>query len=388
MKLLKKFFLYLLFISSSFYSTAQNQAEENKIKAKVRSFFNANKNVFLGQNPDAALLSEPESDDIKLNGKAELERSKQVAVKLKTQGLEYEKGQILDIRYDNLNITADKATLFATAVYKLHFKHKEGVPEFTQYDETRELTFSKQTNKWILVNQKLYIQGIPWNSEKDSIPTTTSPDKGQPTQTMGKVILSQNIEEDFYASKNERSNLIKGGPLVSEYIIEPSVTYNKIAAANYALAYATVSNSNNYRTYGNDCTNFVSQCLKAGGWIEAGGVFSRTSNSSWFYGSYESSTSYTWAGAENHYWFHQSTGRSTLATSVYNMSLGDVLQADFGPTPDNNINHTVIISKEDASGNDFVSYHSSNTLNKPMSQFISDCGPGTSFYGWRLKSIY
>jgi hypothetical protein len=381
------FILALLF--PGWLMAQPTNADENKIKAKVRSFYNANKNVLLGQNPDAALLAEPESEDLKENGAPELNRHKQVADKLRTEGLEYAKGQILDIRYDQLTVSGSTATLFATATYKLHFKPKDGVPEFTQYDETRELAFSKQGNKWVMTSQKLHIMGVPWDAGKDSLPTGRIPgSKGNPAQTTGKAQKIFHTEEDGYAFETTGGAQGKGGPLATGYLWVPYVTYNRIAAANYANAYAINSNSGSYRTYGNDCTNFVSQCLKAGGWTDAGGLLTRQENTSWFYGSFEATTSYPWAGAENHYWFHSASGRSTSGTSVYTMSLGDVLQADFGPTPDNNINHTVIVSKEDAAGNDFVSYHSNNTLNKPVSQFIAALPAGTSYYVWRVKSVY
>ena len=386
MKQLKLMMVFCLLASVPLTTLAQDQADENKIKARVRSFFNANKNVLLGQAPDAALAAETDADDIREKGKPELDRHKQVADKLRSEGLEYAKGQILDIRYDQLTISGNTATLFATAVYKLHFKPKDGIPEFTQYDETREITLAKQGNKWVLTSQKLHIQGIPGSGAKDSLPTTGLPAlQDAPAGTTGRAIRSLHEERDGYAVNETAVQETTGGPLATEY--PWFVTYNRTAAANYAVTYAYTSNSASYRTYGNDCTNFISQCLKAGGWTDAGGLLSRTANTSWFYGSFESTTSYTWAGAHNHYFFHKESARSTAGTNVYVMSLGDVMHVDF--SGDGHIDHTVIVSKEDAAtGNDFVSYHTTNVLNKPVSQFISDCGATAKFYVWRVKSSY
>ncbi|MBL1109763.1 amidase domain-containing protein [Streptomyces sp. 5-8] len=79
-------------------------------------------------------------------------------------------------------------------------------------------------------------------------------------------------------------------------------SYNKMIA--YAEKYWKHHNSA-FRTYGgNDCTNFLSQIMLAGGWKPAGGsIIQRTSNKYWFYGPVSLWTSYTWGGAENWYWY-------------------------------------------------------------------------------------
>jgi hypothetical protein len=171
----------------------------------------------------------------------------------------------------------------------------------------------------------------------------------------------------------------------------PTGTYNKTAAAAYAVKHATVYNTASYRTYtANDCTNFISQCLKAGGWSETGTSLSRTSNTTWLYSSLgESFTSYTWAGAHNHYFFHKETARSVAGAYISDLRLGDIMQVSFNG--DGQIGHTVIVSKEDTNGTDYVSYHSTNTLNKPVTQFLSDVratSPSALFYVWLVKATF
>ena len=46
--------------------------------------------------------------------------------------------------------------------------------------------------------------------------------------------------------------------------------YNYQAMMDYAYNWAYGRNSA-YPNYGNDCTNFVSQAMEAGGWAETGG---------------------------------------------------------------------------------------------------------------------
>lgn len=102
--------------------------------------------------------------------------------------------------------------------------------------------------------------------------------------------------------------------------------YDRSAAVAYASQYACWQDSDQkldtpgyiYFETGN-CTNFVSQCLVAGGLVQIPG--SRTSDSSWYY--LNRLSSYTWAGAEN---FSRHLGRNNYGvgnqrvaeTIVYN----------------------------------------------------------------------
>ncbi|MBE6053159.1 MAG: hypothetical protein E7212_04460 [Clostridium sartagoforme] len=61
--------------------------------------------------------------------------------------------------------------------------------------------------------------------------------------------------------------------------------YNREKARDYALNWAIIPNKNyyNYINDGGDCTNFVSQVLRAGGMEFVGNKQSATSTKSWFY---------------------------------------------------------------------------------------------------------
>lgn len=63
-----------------------------------------------------------------------------------------------------------------------------------------------------------------------------------------------------------------------------SRAYNRVAAANYAINHWNSPNSLwcDYTTTGGDCTNFVSQCLLAGGWTQKTGS-GYCQNDAWFH---------------------------------------------------------------------------------------------------------
>ncbi len=371
----------------SMQGAAQNSnADENKIKAKVRSYFNANKNVLLGTAVEAAFEQDADVDDMKVKGKSELDRNKKVRDDLKSQGVEYEKGQIVNVEYFDFTSNETSARIFATARYKLSFKAGPGAPEYTEYDELREFSFVKNKNKWEMQSQKLYPLGLKLNiTPDDSLSVNDIPKMtDKPANASGKDPAPASGDGNAPAPEDKGPS---AGDMAINTVQVPTGTYNKTAAANYALKYAMTGNTASYRTYGNDCTNFISQCLAAGGWTGTGSALSRTSNTTWFYSSLgESFTTYTWAGAHNHYFFHKETARSTAGAYVSSLRLGDIMQVSF--SNDGHIGHTVIVSKEDTNGTDYVSYHTTNTLNKPVTQFVSDCGATAAFYVWLVKATF
>ncbi|MFF1812554.1 amidase domain-containing protein [Streptomyces sp. NPDC058251] len=150
--------------------------------------------------------------------------------------------------------------------------------------------------------------------------------------------------------------------------VSAAYSYNKMVA--YADRYWDHHNGA-YRTYGNDCTNFISQAMLAGGWGPKGGaLIQRTSNKYWFYGPSKVFTSYTWAGAENWYWFAKKHAKRTkILGNVWQLAKSDVLQADW--TRNNNIDHSMIVTKK-YQGTPYLTYHTGDTHNKSLRKLLSD----------------
>ena len=136
---------------------------------------------------------------------------------------------------------------------------------------------------------------------------------------------------------------------------------------DYALRYA-LSPNNNYYLWSNDCTNFVSQALLAGGWSENLGFYQSDGNW-WYTGSVLIRASYTWAGAENFYRFARvESGRATRHANVYDLRVGDILQ--YKLTGAANMTHTMVTTGHSA-GVPLLSYHTTNTKNKPFTSISS-----------------
>ncbi|WP_069650569.1 amidase domain-containing protein [Caloranaerobacter ferrireducens] len=163
--------------------------------------------------------------------------------------------------------------------------------------------------------------------------------------------------------------------------VESSNGYNPNAARDYAYTWAYKTNNSEYGYYANyygvenpsddmteeerpwnDCTNFVSQCLEAGGmnYIKETIWTPYNDEENWYYS--DNKPSYTWGGAHNFY-LHWRV-RAGIAPFSSDLTVGDVVNADFGG--DGHIDHTAIITKDtgSASSNLYLTQHTTDRKEK------------------------
>ena len=96
---------------------------------------------------------------------------------------------------------------------------------------------------------------------------------------------------------------------------------------------------NNRRTW-QDCANFVSQCLAAGGaeQIKSGLILPHQKTENWYYN--DSKPSHTWGGASN--FFNHWSDRVGVRSAASQTKKGDPVSVDYGG--DNVPDHTLIIT--------------------------------------------
>jgi len=164
--------------------------------------------------------------------------------------------------------------------------------------------------------------------------------------------------------------------------------YDRQKAVQYGQRYAQSPNSA-YYTFPQDCTNFVSQSLFAGGWTMIQGQ--KQSSSVWYCDKKEwysfaiSPASYTWAGARNFHDFLSGSGRAKLAKKPEDLTLGDVVQM----SNSGGIHHTMLVTGlVTGSYNDLtMSYHTPNTPHRLLSD-ISAKSNGETFIYWKLLDAF
>ncbi len=127
---------------------------------------------------------------------------------------------------------------------------------------------------------------------------------------------------------------------------------------------------------GGDCTNFVSQALKAGGWKHVPGyVYDYTR---WFGNA--DIQSHSFIGVNEWSWFALNSERATSLANVYQLDVGDVLQVDFDR--DGSKDHTMIVTYRSARGVPYLSYHSTNTHRRSVESIIASY-PNAAYYAYR-----
>lgn len=134
---------------------------------------------------------------------------------------------------------------------------------------------------------------------------------------------------------------------------------------------------------GNDCTNFISQALRAGGFRNRNvGHGTERSLWSWWYNSYRiDEWTHSWSVAQFNYRFHQTTSRGRVVAHYWEVTLGDIMYADWNG--DTKQQHAVIFTGRSASSGLKLSMHTTDRRNVDASWWMSkarnDYGPSTDF---------
>lgn len=138
------------------------------------------------------------------------------------------------------------------------------------------------------------------------------------------------------------------------------------AMVEYARRWAFRRNPDFYSfdDIGGDCTNFVSQCIYAGG-----AVMNYTTDTGWYYISpYERAAS--WTGVDYFYKFmttNEGVGPFGEVVPIENANIGDVIQiSDYGV-----YHHTMLIVNK--FGREiYIAAHTDDAFNRPLSSYDYD----------------
>ena len=148
------------------------------------------------------------------------------------------------------------------------------------------------------------------------------------------------------------------------FIYKIMKTYNRQLAVGYAKQWALSHNPNFYHFggIGGDCTNFVSQCLLAGG-----AVMNYDKTNGWFYVNINNRSA-SWTGVEFFERFltkNRHIGPFGEIWPVENLEIGDIIQLRQNLY---RFNHTLIITKIE-NAEIFVCAHSHDVKDFPLSSY-------------------
>ena len=175
--------------------------------------------------------------------------------------------------------------------------------------------------------------------------------------------------------------------------------YNRHAAVRYAIMWAKAKSRNPaYKNYskrgGGDCTNFVSQCLAAGGWQMIPGRIpgGKHDGEAWYCNDSEGDNSNTWSSAQ---WFYNFLDGSPRVTKCDEDDLwpGDIvmLQAPDFSSPDHAMIVTYITELSTFEGEEkqiCLSYHDDDQLHNPLDEIKSRYSKKTKYFYFHVNDIF
>ena len=141
-----------------------------------------------------------------------------------------------------------------------------------------------------------------------------------------------------------------------EYLDRYPFRYDRRKAVQYAERWWNEYNPD-YRKFTVDCTNYVSQCLHAGGAPMRG--YPDRSQGWWYRGD---SWSFSWSVAHSLRWYLATSKTGLRAKEVSDpreLLLGDIICYDF--EGDGRFDHTTIVTAKDAYGMPLVNAHTTNS---------------------------
>ena len=134
----------------------------------------------------------------------------------------------------------------------------------------------------------------------------------------------------------------------------PAFRYDRLKAVQYAERWWNEFNPS-YPKFNDDCTNFISQCLHAGG-VPMWGQPERT-RGWWIDG--KSNWSYSWTVAHAFMLMLKGAGWTVEVDSPSELVMGDIICYDF--EGDGRFNHNTIVTGMDGYGNPLVNAHTTNS---------------------------
>lgn len=144
-----------------------------------------------------------------------------------------------------------------------------------------------------------------------------------------------------------------------------SLGANRAAVVDYAMKYWQQHNPA-YRSIPDNCTNFVSQALSAGGWSQTGGLV-YTSNSEWWYNGLLPVQTYTWVNAEDLYQFgFFNSNRFVMNQYPEPYLAGDIAFFQWHTELSDKMDHAAVLTFVDASGMPYFTENTNDHVNKSV----------------------
>ena len=287
----------------------------------------------------------------------------------------------IDVTLERVDRDDNTLTVAARERTALLFKNpKAGDPEATEYAEDHIITFTLEAGTWVLAGQRpSRLDAMPPVTEAveavDPAPIDDGAVVGAPPDGYTEPVAASIIRPKGKLTPDAQTSGSPEGGGITPMAIPAGLNY--AAMTTYAQKYWNNYNSA-YKDFsanggGGDCTNFISQILREGGWKFVTGLY--TSGDAWWYNALNQS--YTWAGAENWSWF--APKRTVALSRVYDMTVADVLQYDL--TKNGTMDHTMFVQMKTTT-DIYMTYHTTDHYNRPLKEILA-LYPAAAWYAYR-----
>ncbi|QXV63573.1 amidase domain-containing protein [Amycolatopsis sp. TNS106] len=286
--------------------------------------------------------------------------------------------QYRDARVDLVSpvvtVTGDTARVTVQEQTQLAFTRRDSPDSAaaTRYRVPHVLEFQRHGSGWVLASDALDISAdtpapIPYVNPVKLKPAT-------PRDLASEPPLPKDLQPNYPGAKPSSSAPAAG--------INGGVPIDRQTATRYALTFALNYNPA-YERFGNDCTNFASQVMRAGGWPDVGSP-GPDGPDKWFqYNRF--SNSRTWTIAHEFLYFGYYYSKRLRGYAGETPLIADLVFADWANGADGHIDHVMIVT-ENPAGNTHdwsrikVSYHTANEENIPMNIVAQRAGAGAKYY--------
>ncbi|MET9801776.1 amidase domain-containing protein [Streptomyces sp. NPDC006368] len=268
------------------------------------------------------------------------------------------------VAVNSTKVRDGKATVRVTETTTLTYKKIRGdEPGATGFQAHHELTFAQAPGgRWELTGIRSTDTGLPAvNAPLTSPQVQATTDSGLPVAAAAST------------RRPARKPAAKPATSPNGYNYAAMAAYTEKYWRNYNPAYPSYDSAG----AGGDCTNFVSQALKAGGWKHAPGSWDDYRK---WWSDPKLGNTLSWVGVNEWSWFALSSKRTTNLSNVWELGVGDVLQVDFNR--DGSKDHTMLVSYRDRWGTPYLTYHSNNTYRKSLASLLASY-PNAKYYAYR-----
>jgi hypothetical protein len=348
--------------------------DDPKVDARTKATFQRLADAVFTDRTDALVGDDgTKQKTSRFSGEVRLSSAQSRAEKSALTKLESRKARLAELgekyRSANTTVSLDRtrvkgrhATVDVTETTTLAYDKATGTePKTTGFEAHHTLTFkADHDGDWQLTSVRDTDDGVAVNQVEATtfVATPMTGDSTPPSATRAAITTPAPAKPKNFSATG--------------YDYKAMAAYAAKYWKNYNPAYPDF----NGEGAGGDCTNFVSQSLKAGGWKHVPGYVYDFHK--WFGNADIQSDSFV--GVNEFSWFALSSKRTTNLANVYQADIGDVVQMDFNK--DGSKDHTMIVTYRSPQGVPYLSYHSTNTYNRSLASIIASY-PNAAYYAYR-----